>query len=222
MESEYQCGGDHHDPAETSEEADDGDSSASWVISPRRSSHHVINAFSAIVSNAELIRSRTSGAHPTRPSSRRLGTAIVETALDASQVARKLIDWARRATAIERRPGRPRIPGGRPESTDPEKSSNPRRARRPTGSTGSSIWVRFRRSPVMPRSFGRCWAICCRTLARPCRRVRERSRSPRYIDPRNWLVVAIRDSGCGMSAGGPQTRDRAFLQHQARPQRASA
>ena len=38
---------------------------------------------------------------PTLPSSSNPARAIVETALDASQVARKLIDWARRATAVE-------------------------------------------------------------------------------------------------------------------------
>ena len=62
-------------------------------------SHHVINAFSAIVSNAELIRAQAASV----PGSSELemsGNAIVETALDASKVARKLIDWARRATDV--------------------------------------------------------------------------------------------------------------------------
>jgi len=62
--------------------------------------HHVINAFSAVVSNAELIRSRA--AAPIDPSELdALGSSMIETALDASQVARRLIDWARRVTAVD-------------------------------------------------------------------------------------------------------------------------
>jgi signal transduction histidine kinase len=62
--------------------------------------HHVINAFSAIVSNAELIRSRVSA--PVDPVMlETLGGSMIETALDASDVARRLIDWARRVTPLD-------------------------------------------------------------------------------------------------------------------------
>ena len=46
--------------------------------------HHVINAFSAIVSNAELIRAQGGGV-PDSSELEMSGTAIVETALDASR-----------------------------------------------------------------------------------------------------------------------------------------
>jgi signal transduction histidine kinase len=63
--------------------------------------HHVINAFSAVVSNAELIRSQAID-----PSCRPrefvlLATAIVDNALGASHVARRLIDWTRRVTSLD-------------------------------------------------------------------------------------------------------------------------
>jgi signal transduction histidine kinase len=62
--------------------------------------HHVINAFSAIVSNAELIRSRSLG--PIEPAELdSLGSSTIEAALDASQIARRLMDWAKRVTAFE-------------------------------------------------------------------------------------------------------------------------
>ena len=63
-------------------------------------SHHVINSFSSIVSNAEFIRTQGGGFTDTAELEVS-GTAIIETALDASKVGRKLIDWARRATAVE-------------------------------------------------------------------------------------------------------------------------
>jgi signal transduction histidine kinase len=61
--------------------------------------HHVINAFSAIVSNAELLR-----LDPPMPSIANpavLAETIIRTALDASTVARRLIDYTRSITSIE-------------------------------------------------------------------------------------------------------------------------
>jgi signal transduction histidine kinase len=61
--------------------------------------HHVINAFSAIVSNAELLR-----LDPPMPSIADpavLAETIIRTALDASTVARRLIDYTRSVTSIE-------------------------------------------------------------------------------------------------------------------------
>ena len=60
--------------------------------------HHVINAFSTIVSNAEVYRilANTAGAlDPIAASDQ-----IIQTALDASTVARRLIDYTRGATAL--------------------------------------------------------------------------------------------------------------------------
>jgi signal transduction histidine kinase len=61
--------------------------------------HHVINAFSAIVSNAELLRlDRAVGPVPDPAD---LAETIIRAALEASTVARRLIDYARPVTSIE-------------------------------------------------------------------------------------------------------------------------
>src|SRR5258708_5972029 len=61
--------------------------------------HHVINAFSAIVSNAELLRLKfTSNGSPVDPDA--IADMLIETALEASTVARRLIDYTRPVTAI--------------------------------------------------------------------------------------------------------------------------
>src|SRR3954468_11558704 len=63
--------------------------------------HHVINAFSAIVSNAELLRLNPPLISVADPST--LADTIVRTALDASTVARRLIDYTRPVTSIDPR-----------------------------------------------------------------------------------------------------------------------
>src|SRR5947209_19573184 len=60
--------------------------------------HHVINAFSAVVSNAELIRSHAKDPACDVRELAALGAAIIENALSASHVPRRLIDWTRRVT----------------------------------------------------------------------------------------------------------------------------
>src|SRR5947209_5132836 len=61
--------------------------------------HHVINAFSAIVSNAELLRLEPPMASPTDPAV--LAETIIQTALEAATVARRLIDYTRPVTSTE-------------------------------------------------------------------------------------------------------------------------
>src|SRR5437763_7850475 len=61
--------------------------------------HHVINAFSAIVSNAELLRLNPPLPSVADPAT--LADMIVKTALEASTVARRLIDFTRPVTSID-------------------------------------------------------------------------------------------------------------------------
>jgi len=61
--------------------------------------HHVINAFSAIVSNAELLRLKPNAPNLFEPAA--LAETIVRTALEAATVARRLIDYTRPVTSIE-------------------------------------------------------------------------------------------------------------------------
>lgn len=60
--------------------------------------HHVINAFSAIVSNAEILR--LSAQMPEAVDPMAVADVIIRTAVDASSVARRLIDFTRPSTAI--------------------------------------------------------------------------------------------------------------------------
>jgi len=61
--------------------------------------HHVINAFSAIVSNAELLRIKFAGSgHPIDPIA--IADMIIDSAMEASTVARRLIDYTRPITTI--------------------------------------------------------------------------------------------------------------------------
>jgi signal transduction histidine kinase len=61
--------------------------------------HNVINAFSAIVSNAELLRLKLGpNTPPIDPST--IADTIIDTALEASTVARRLIDFTRPITSI--------------------------------------------------------------------------------------------------------------------------
>ena len=58
--------------------------------------HHVINAYSAIVSNAEILRLTAAAGVSIDPSA--VSDLIIRTALDASSVARRLIDYTRPVT----------------------------------------------------------------------------------------------------------------------------
>jgi two-component system, NtrC family, sensor kinase len=61
--------------------------------------HHVINAFSAIVSNAELLRLKPPIPSVVDPAA--LADTIVKTALEAATVARRLIDYTRPVTSTD-------------------------------------------------------------------------------------------------------------------------
>src|SRR3954466_15333750 len=61
--------------------------------------HHVINAFSAIVSNAELLRLKPPAPAVADPST--LAETIIQTALEAATVAWRLIDFTRPVTSTD-------------------------------------------------------------------------------------------------------------------------
>lgn len=60
--------------------------------------HHVINAYSAIVSNAEILRLTAKSPTPADPIV--AANSIIKTAVEASTVARRLIDYTRPVTQI--------------------------------------------------------------------------------------------------------------------------
>jgi len=167
--------------------------------------HHVINAFSAVVSNAEMIRSRSTLGPVSQAELQTLATSIVETALDASQVARRLIDWTRRLTAIETQ-----IPGSEPLRVDInqlieefvafQRASNP-----------SQVEWQVELGPVpailgdrvqLLSMFDHLVSNACEALPAGAGHVRFTT----LVDRRNWLVIEVGDSGNGMS---PETLKRA-------------
>lgn len=62
--------------------------------------HHVINAFAAIVSNAEILRQTAQMPNSGTVDPVAIADLIIKTAVDASGVARRLIDYSRTATTI--------------------------------------------------------------------------------------------------------------------------
>ena len=86
----------HKDPTDNAEKLTDLGHLSAGV------GHHVINAFSAIVSNAELLRLRSNQGPVADPVA--LAETIIQSAVGAATVARRLIDYTRSVTSIE--PGR--------------------------------------------------------------------------------------------------------------------
>lgn len=153
--------------------------------------HHVINAFSAIVSNAELLRlSAETPGGVIDPLAQ--AEAIIRTAVDASGVARRLIDYSRSATAtgeacleLEKIVAEfvaresPRSPGGIEWITDlepvPPIRGNP-------AQINTLLGHLIRNSlEAMPQAGG---TIALRT----------------GVDDRGWVVLEVRDTGMGMSS----------------------
>ena len=161
-------------------------------------SHHVINSFSSIVSNAEFIR--TQGGGVTDSAELEIsGTAIIETAVDASKVGRKLIDWARRATAVEGGQG-----GAESPVVDLNQLVRERLDLEMSIASDRIDWVLNLGSiPPIPGNVGGLGAMLGYLLQNAREALPDGAGTieiSTFIDPRNWLVLAIRDTGCGMSA----------------------
>ncbi len=151
--------------------------------------HHVINAFSAIVSNAELLRIKLAAtATPIDPAA--IADMVIETAMEASTVARRLIDYTRPITAIgQEQLHLDRIVG---DFVERGKAANP-------GFTWSTLL-----DPVPP-ILGRAEhlhsmldllvANALEAMASDGEKSISFSTS---VDPRGWVMLEIRDSGRGM------------------------
>jgi signal transduction histidine kinase len=64
--------------------------------------HNVINAFSAVVSHAELLRLASESGREIDP--KPIAEIVIKAAMDASGVARRLIDFSRSATVVDKAP----------------------------------------------------------------------------------------------------------------------
>jgi two-component system, NtrC family, sensor kinase len=167
--------------------------------------HHVINGFSAAVSNAELIRlpssSRLSPAELAA-----LGDGIVESSLDASEVARRLIDWARRETAIE-----VKETGREPRPVDLNQLICEVIESEKTSSAGRVNWVldsnpipTIRGDPVALRAM---FAYLVHNAREALPEESGTVTISTLCDPRSWTIITIKDSGVGMS---PEVLKRAL------------
>jgi signal transduction histidine kinase len=160
--------------------------------------HHVINAFSAVVSNAELIRSHAKGPHCDLNELVALGSAIIENALSASHVPRRLIDWTRRFTS----PGFDQI-------ADPvvlidlnELIRETAESHREPNGAGPE-WVLDLNPIPMIRGSATQLRSLLEYLIQNAREAMPKGAGKitftTHVDSRNWVVMEVRDSGCGMT-----------------------
>jgi signal transduction histidine kinase len=161
--------------------------------------HHVINAFSAIVSNAELVRLRFEDPDCDRAELAAFTETIVQTSLNASTVARRLIDFTRRFTVISGGPT-----GTQAESIDLTELVKDVVASERQEASPNVQWV-FQLPPV-PRIQGNRGQLrlMLHLLIRNALESLEDSdpASIRFAtseDDRGWVILEIEDSGSGMA-----------------------
>jgi signal transduction histidine kinase len=177
--------------------ADEGDRLRDLAHLASAVGHHVINAFSAAVSSAELIR--TPGTTRNDPVElANLGTAIVETAIDASQVTRRLISWARQFTAIDTE-----FTGHPPELVDLNDLIKCVIESEAGRSNSRVTWSEELTSIPMIKGDRRQLRAMLVNLVQNARDAMPGGRGAIHFttqsDARGMVFLTIRDSGCGMS-----------------------
>jgi signal transduction histidine kinase len=151
--------------------------------------HHVINAFSAVVSNAEILRLNPHSPKPNDPAA--IAEIIIRTAVEASGVARRLIDYSRAATAV----GESQVELGKlvPGVVEAE------RLRSPAGLTWT---IEANSVPAIPGNPVQIAAMLGHLLAN-AREALPASGGAIHVtigrDDRGWVFVEVRDTGKGMS-----------------------
>lgn len=159
--------------------------------------HHVINAFSAVVSNAELIRSHAQNGNRDSRELSALAAAIIENALGASHVPRRLIDFTRRFTSP-----------GFDQKADPVVLIDLNQVLRETAEAQQASdpnveWIlNLDRIPMIRGSASQIRSLLG-YLIQNAREAMPRSRGTisfsTQVDERNWVVLEVRDSGAGMT-----------------------
>jgi len=162
--------------------------------------HQVINAFSAIVSSAELVRIQLDGRPDCADQAdvREFVDSIVRNALDASTLTRRLIDFAHQNTdPAEDRDERVRVP------VDLNALIMDVIELEGAEGVGEIAW-RLRLDPI-PAILGdvRQLEVAFRELLRNCREALPDGSGVisvrTYLDKQNWIGIDIRDSGTGMT-----------------------
>ncbi len=158
--------------------------------------HHVINAFSAIVSNAEILRLKLAMPDPPDPSA--MADAIIRTAVEAAAVARRLIDVSRPLTGIG------------DDTVALDRLVEDYAAARASEGAGSIRWTaKTAPTPPIQGNADLIRAVLDNLTANaidaagPGELQIDLSTS---IDARGWIVLDIRDNGLGMS---PEVLERA-------------
>lgn len=161
--------------------------------------HHVINAFSAVVSNAELIRSHARAPNCDLNELAALAAAIIENALGASHVPRRLIDFTRRFTSP-----------GFDQKADPIVLIDLNQLIRETvelqeKSADSAVeWVLNLNPIPMIRGSASQIRSLLGYLIQNAREAMPKGRGrisfATQVDDRNWVFLEVRDSGSGMTS----------------------
>jgi signal transduction histidine kinase len=156
--------------------------------------HHVINAFSAIVSNAELLRLKPP---PQAVDPASLADTIVRTALDASTVARRLIDYTRPVTSIDRADASPA-----PSVVDLDRLVEDVVSDQLEHGPNGVDWVTDLRSgPPIRGHSDQLQAMLGHLLANAYEAMPKQEGTiwiTTATDARGWVVLEVRDSGLGM------------------------
>ena len=159
--------------------------------------HYLINAFSATVSNSELIRSPMSRATDAKEQGA-LASSIIDTALNASNVARKLIDRARSEVAFELD-----AQIGEPQTVDLNQLIEELvESEKRSGEAGIDWrWNPGTIAPI-PGDRHQLRMMLARIVQNAKEALPGRSGTIEFsthTDSRDWVIVTIHDSGCGMS-----------------------
>ena len=161
--------------------------------------HHVINAFSAVVSNAELIRSHAQGPNRDLTELSSMAAAIIENALSASHVPRRLIDFTRRFTSP-----------GFDQKADPVVLIDLNQLLRETaesyqadGDTDVQWMLNLNPIPMIRGSASQIRSLLG-YLIQNAREAMPKGRGTigfsTQVDGRNWVILEVRDTGRGMTS----------------------
>ncbi|MGE5754122.1 MAG: sensor histidine kinase [Planctomycetaceae bacterium] len=157
--------------------------------------HHVINAFSAIVSNVELLRLKPPLPAAIDPAA--LADTIIHTALDAATVARRLIDYARPVTSIEPEHALPGTGAVELDRLVGQVVADERRDGSP-----EVVWeTDLAPIPPIRGHATQLRAMLGHLIANAYESMPERKGTIRLTtgtDTRGWVVLELRDSGRGM------------------------
>jgi two-component system, NtrC family, sensor kinase len=153
--------------------------------------HHVINAFSAIVSNAELLRIRL-GANSAPIDPAAIADMIIDTAMEAATVARRLIDFTRPITTI-----------GDEQVRLHELVADYVEAARNAEREGTSWNSALERVPPILGNLGQLESMLDLFVANAREaRIADKKMILSFatsIDSRGWVMLEIHDNGCGMA-----------------------